>query len=160
MSDQPKTFMVEDARIIFRNFTGREGQFNQKGVRSFAVVLPEDVAEQMLADGWNVKYLEAREEGDSETPFVRVEARYDRYPPRVVLLTSSTRTQLDENSVEILDWANIKTADLIARGSFWTAAGGKSGIKAYLQSLFVTIEEDALERKYGYYDTPPDDYNE
>ena len=160
MPDETRTFMVEDARIIFRNFAGRETQFNQKGVHTFAVVLPEDIASRMLDDGWNVKYLEPREEGDSETPFIRVEARYDRYPPRVVLLTENNRTQLDENSIEVLDWANIKTADLIARGSYWTGPGGKSGIKAYLQSLFVTIEEDALEKKYRFYDTPPDDYNE
>lgn len=153
---QAKTFMVEDARIIFRNFAGREGQYNRKGDRNFGVILPEDVAQQMLDDGWNVKYLEAREEGDPETPFVRVAVRYDIRPPRVVVITETTRTQLDEASVEILDWANIKTLDLIARGSNWSA-NGKDGVKAYLQSLFVTIEEDALEKKYAFYDIPSSD---
>ena len=148
MPDQSKTFMVEDAPIIFRNFSGKEGQYNREGDRNFAVILPEDVAERMFADGWNVRYLKAREEGEPDTPYISVAVNYNNRPPRVVLLTSTTRTQLDESSVDVLDWADIKTADLIARGYDWTV-NGKSGTKAYLQSLFVTIEEDALERKYS-----------
>jgi hypothetical protein len=143
-----KSFMVEDARIIFRNFSGKEGQYNRKGYRNFAVVLPYDIAEEMIADGWNVKYLEAREEGDTDTPIIKVKVRFDVRPPRIVMLTSTTRTQLDENSVEILDWADIKTVDLIARGYYWDT-NGKNGWTAYLQSMFVTVEEDALEKKYA-----------
>ncbi|MET0463186.1 MAG: hypothetical protein ABW007_08525 [Chitinophagaceae bacterium] len=148
MPDIAKTFMIEDARILFRNFAGREDKYNREGDRNFAVVLPEDVAEQMLQDGWNVRFLEPREEGDEPTAYISVAVNFNNRPPRVVLLTSTTRTQLDERTIEVLDWADIQTADLIARGYDWTV-NGKSGTKAYLQSLFVTIEEDALERKYA-----------
>jgi hypothetical protein len=157
MSDQSKTFMVEDARIIFRNFSGKEGQYNREGDRNFAVVLDPDTAAAMLADGWNVRQLDPREEGDDPTPYVSVSVNFNNRPPRVVLLTSTTRTQLDEASVEILDWADIKNVDLIARGYEWSV-NGKSGVKAYLQSLFVTIEEDALERKYAVHENPPSSY--
>jgi hypothetical protein len=146
-----KTFMIENATIIFRNFSGKEGQYNREGDRNFAVIIPEPDAQNLAADGWNVRYLEPREEGDSPTPYVSVSVNFNNRPPRVVLLTSTTRTQLDENSVEVLDWSDIKVADLIARGYEWNV-NGKSGIKAYLQSLFVTIEEDALERKYAIHD--------
>lgn len=148
MADPAKTFMIEDARIIFRNFAGKEGQYNREGDRNFAVILREDVADAMIQDGWNVRFLDPREEGDMPTPYISVAVNFNNRPPRVVLLTSTTRTQLDESSVETLDWADIKTADLIARGYDWNV-NGKSGTKAYLQSLFVTIEEDALERKYS-----------
>lgn len=154
MTDTAKTFMVEDAPIIFRNFSGKEGQYNREGDRNFAVILPGDIAAQMLEDGWNVRYLEAREEGDEPTPYISVSVNYKNRPPRVVLLTSTTRTQLDEESIEVLDWADIQTADLIARGYDWNV-NGKTGTKAYLQSLFVTIEEDALERKYSINENPP-----
>lgn len=148
MADDVKTFMIEDARIIFRNFAGKEGQYNREGDRNFAVVLPEDVAIQMLADGWNVRYLEPREEGDLPTPYVSVAVSFKNRPPRVVMLTSTARTHLSEDTVEVLDWADIQKADLIARGFDWDV-NGKQGTKAYLQSLFVTIEEDELERKYA-----------
>ncbi len=150
MSDQAKTFMVEDARLIFRNFTGKEGPYNREGDRNFVVILTDDVAEQMLKDGWNVRFLEPQEEGDEQTPYVQVSVNFNNRPPRVVMITSNSRTNLDEASVEVLDWADIRLADLIARGYEWNV-NGKTGVKAYLQSLFVTIEEDALERKYDTY---------
>lgn len=147
MSDA-KTFMVEDAQIIFRNFSGKEGQYNREGDRNFAVILDPEMAEQMAKDGWNVRWLKAREEGDEETPYVQVAVNFNNRPPRITQITSVGKTVLDEDLVDTLDWAEIKTADLIARGYEWTV-NGKSGVKAYLQSLFVTIEEDALERKYA-----------
>jgi len=148
MADEVMTFMVEDARIIFRNFSGKEGPYNKAGVRSFAVVLTSDVGLKMLNDGWNVHYLTSREEGEEATPFISVAVRFDIRPPRIVMITSAGRTTLTEEMVEVLDWADIRVADLIARGSHWDV-NQKTGIKAYLQSLFVTIEEDALERKYS-----------
>jgi hypothetical protein len=148
MAEQSKTFMVEDGQIIFRNFTGKEGQYNREGDRNFAVILDQEAADQMLNDGWNVRFLAAREEGESDTPYIQVAVNFKNRPPRVVMITSTSRTQLDEASVDVLDWADIQSADLIARGYEWTV-NGKSGVKAYLQSLFVTIEEDALEKKYS-----------
>jgi hypothetical protein len=154
---EDRTFMVEDAHIIYRNFAGKEGPYNREGNRNFAVVLPEDVAQRMLDEGWNVKYTKPREEGDIPIPFIPIEVKYSVRPPRVVLLTSTSRTQLDERSVEVLDWADIETADLIANAYDWNV-NGKSGTKAYLKSLFVTIREDALERKYEINEFPPQEY--
>lgn len=151
MADKAKTVLIEDAQLIFRNFEGREGPYNQAGQRNFAVVLPKDVADMMLADGWNVKVLEARDEDEEDTYYLQVSVKFDVRPPRVVMITSTARTNLTEETVEALDWADIQTADLIVRAYEWTV-NGKTGIKAYLQSLFVTIEEDALERKYAYYE--------
>jgi hypothetical protein len=156
MADQAKTFMVEDARLIFRNFAGKEGQYNREGDRNFAVILDPETATAMLEDGWNVRYLQAREEGDEETPYISVAVNFNNRPPRVMMITSTSRTSLDEASVEVLDWADLKVVDLIARGYEWSV-NGKTGIKAYLQSLFVTIEEDALEKKYAAFN---DNFNE
>lgn len=151
MSEAP-TFMIEDAQIIFRNFAGKEGPFNAEGDKNFCVILEPDMARQMEKDGWNIKWLEAREEGDVETPYVQVRVSYKNRPPRVVMMTSTARTNLNEDSVETLDWVDIQSVDLICRGFEWTV-NGKSGIKAYLQSLFVKIEEDPLEKKYAINDS-------
>jgi hypothetical protein len=147
MSD-PKTFMVEDAQLLFRNFSGKESQYNRAGDRNFAVVLDPDSAARMLADGWNVKLLDARDEGDAPKAYIQVSVGYKTKPPRVVMISSTGRTVLDENEVDLLDWVEIENADLIARAYTW-AVNGKTGIKAYLQSLYITIQEDALERKYS-----------
>lgn len=146
--DEVKTFMVEDARIIFRNFAGREEMYNPAGVRSFAVILDEKTATQMVKDGWNVKWPKPNEDGEIGDPFIPVGLRFDVYPPRIVMITSRARTNLTEDNVEVLDWANISSVDLICRAYTW-AVGEKGGIKAYLKSMFVTIDEDYLERKYA-----------
>lgn len=148
MVDDAKTFMVEDARLVFRNFSGVEGQYNRKGDRNFAVILDESVVETMIKDGWNVKYLDSREDGVADTPYISVAVNFNNRPPRITLITSTSRTNLTEDSIAVLDWAEIQTCDLIARAYDWTV-GEKSGVKAYLQTMFITIEEDALERKYA-----------
>ena len=148
MADDSKTFMVEDARLVFRNFSGKEGQYNREGDRNFAVILDDETAERMLADGWNVKYLNSRDEEEAPTPYISVSVNFNNRPPRIVMITSTSRTNLNEDAISVLDWAEIRTCDLIARAYEWTV-NGKSGVKAYLQSMFITIEEDELERKYA-----------
>lgn len=144
--------LMEGVRIIFKNFEGKEGQYNKAGDRNFGVILPDDVAEAMLKDGWNVKYLKPREdedEGETEVPWLSVSVAYDKgRPPKIVMITSRGRTILDESTVETLDWADITNVDMIVRPYHWDVSGRK-GIKAYLQSMYVTIEEDELERKYA-----------
>lgn len=148
MDNPIKTFMVEDAKIIYRNFTGREGPFNKSGVKSFNVVLDQKTAEEMFKDGWNVKFPAPTDEGEEKEPHIQVAVKYEIRPPRVVLITSTSRTNLNEDTINILDSVDFETVDLIANASYWDV-NGKTGIKAYLKSMFVTIQEDALERKYS-----------
>jgi hypothetical protein len=146
------TVLMEGVRLVFRNFTGKEGQYNREGDRNFGVILPNDVAEAMLADGWNVKYLKPREDEDEdevETPWLPVKVGYGKgRPPKIMLVTDRGRTALDEDTVDTLDWADIVNVDLIVRPYNYDV-GGRQGISAYVQSMYVTIEEDALERKYA-----------
>ena len=150
---QDNTVLMEGVRIIFRNFTGREGQYNREGDRNFAVLLDDTVANSMAEDGWNIKWLKPREDDEDESSqaYIQVSVNFKGRPPRIVLVTTRGRTNLDEGSIEMLDWADIRNVDLIIRPYEWSV-NGKTGIKAYLQSIYVTIEEDALELKYAQMD--------
>ena len=144
---------MKDVRIIFRNFEGKEGPYNKKGTRNFGVILPPDVSEAMADDGWNIKLLQPREddaeEGAVPTPWLPVEAAYDKgRPPTVVLITERGRENLDEEKIKQLDWVDIVKVDMIVNPYTWEV-NGKSGVKAYLKSMYVTIEEDELEREYA-----------
>jgi hypothetical protein len=143
------TVTIENARILFRNFAGREGQYNREGDRNFAVTLDPAVAEQMLADGWNVKYLRPREEDEQPTPYVQVSVSYKGRPPRIVIITSKGRTTLPEDMVEIVDWVDIATVDLILTPYNWGPIKGEYGVKAYLKTMYIVIAEDDLDRKYS-----------
>jgi len=145
--------VMESVHLIYRNFSGRKSQFNRDGVPEFSVLLDDEVANVLATDGWNVKWLKPRDEEeeaeDKPQAFLPVAVKFDSFkPPRVVLITSRGRSNLDERSVEMLDWADILNVDLIVRPYPWDV-NGKTGIKAYLQSMYVTIEEDPLEQKYA-----------
>jgi len=147
--------MFEDARIIFRNFAGEEDMYNAKGSRNFCILIDDPVdAEQMKKDGWNVKDLKAREPGESDQPYLQISVGYKAFPPKIYIITGTAtndpkRTSLGEDEIEVLDWVDIQTVDVIIRPYRWTLKDGRTGIKAYVKSLFMTINEDALEQKYS-----------
>lgn len=139
--------VLENARIGFRNFSGAEGKFNKEGDRNFVVFLEPEIAEQMARDGWNIKQLNPRDEDDAPQAYIQISVGYKGRPPKIVMVTGKGKTPVDESMVSILDWAEIETSDLIIRPYEWEV-NGKTGVKAYLKSLFVTLVEDELDRKY------------
>lgn len=149
--------VIENARIGFRNFSGTAGKFNAEGNRNFCVFLEKDLAIELENDGWNVRYLKPRDEGDDSQPYLQVSVQFNNFPPKIVMISGKNKTVMDEESVKILDWAEIENVDLIIRPYSWEV-NGKSGVKAYIKSLYVTISVDEFESKY--YDGPDSAKNE
>jgi len=140
---------IENAHIMWRNFEGAAKKFNAKGLRNFHVRLETPVAQKLEADGWNVRWHDPKEEGDEAWASIKVAVRFDNYPPRIVLITGKNKkgTLIDEDTVYILDTAEIENVDLKLTASPWSVQG-KSGYKAYLSKMFVTLSESDLESKY------------
>ena len=143
--------VIENAQIRFRNFSGKEGKFNPAGRRNFCVFVERDLGVTLENDGWNVRWLEPRDEGDEKQAYLQVAVSYDNIPPKIVLVTSHGKTILDDDSVNILDWAEIANVDLIIRPYNWDV-NGKTGVKAYVKSMYISLVEDDFEGKY--YDVP------
>lgn len=151
MPKNDRQVLLEDVRITFRNFRGLAKKFNNAGKRNFVVLLDDDVAQRMAADGWTIKMLKPKPDDAEplpERPILPVEVNFGGRPPKVVMITSKGRTHLDESTVDMLDFVDIRTVDLIINPYDWTM-NGASGTKAYLEALYITIEEDALELKYA-----------
>ena len=139
---------IENARIIFKNFEGRKDAYNKNGVKTFSVVIEDpETAEALAADGWNVKMRPPREEGDPPRYHLPVTVSFRNYPPKIVMITNRAKVQLDENTIANLDHAEIEKADLIISPYFWDV-NGSSGVKAYLKTMYVTIEQDEFADKY------------
>jgi len=153
---------IENARIGFRNFSGKEGKYNPKDTRNFCVFLEKEMAEILAEDGWNIRWLEPRDEGEDKQAYLQVTVSFKNIPPKVIMITSRGKTVLDEESVSLLDWAEIKELDLVIRPYNWVIQQGtrneKSGVKAYVKAMYITIAEDEFESKY--YDVPTEGMTE
>ena len=147
------SIIIEGARIGFRNFSGKEGQFNPSGKKNFCVFLEEDLAHKLEEDGWNVRWLQPRDEQEHEQGYLQVTVSFDNIPPKIIMITSGGKTVLDDESVGLLDWAEISEIDLIIRPYNWVLHEGtkneKSGVKAYVKSMYVQIVEDEFEKKWA-----------
>ena len=158
--------MFEDAQLLFKNFQGLgppDKKFNAAGNRNFSLVIPTDLVDEMVEEGWNVKCLKPFNEDDEVKCIVEVKVEFEKgRPPKVFMLTSRGRTRMTGQTVGSLDMATITNADILIQGSYWDV-NGKQGMKAYLQTAYLTVYEDALELKYAetpsdlYEDTPPFD---
>lgn len=142
------TLIMENAKIRFRNFSGRPDDFTREGDRSFALVIDdEDLANKLKEDGWNVRMRMPKNDGEDPWYYLKVKVNFGGFPPKIIEVTSRNRVALNEETVGILDSAELKSVDVEISPYHWEI-GGRSGITAYLKTMYATIEEDPFAAKY------------
>nr|DAX52525.1 MAG TPA: hypothetical protein [Caudoviricetes sp.] len=139
---------IEDARIIFRNFSGEGSKYNREGDRNFAVIIPdEEIKDQLVENGWNVKIKPPRDEDDSPFMYLPVKIRFNHRGPGIYLVSGDKVTRLNEETIGMLDEVDIKSVDMDLRPYDWEV-NGKTGRSAYLQALNVIQNIDRFAARY------------
>lgn len=140
---------LEGARLIFRNFAGNPDDYNkQGGLRTTGVLIPNDLAEEMKEEGWNIKYLKPRDPQDEPQAFLTVKCKFGKIKPTIYICTAHGKTLLDEDSVESIDYAEIRDVDIVIRPYEYEPGC----ISAYIKTMYVNIVEDVFADKYRYED--------
>lgn len=142
---------IENANIGrggFRNFAGEKTMYSPAGKRTFTILLDEPLAMQLEAEGWHIRWREPRDEQDDRIGLLQVEVKFGDYPPKIMLISGGNKTLLDESNISILDTAEIACADIVIRPYNWEV-NGNSGTKAYVKSMYVTLQDDDFGGKYA-----------
>lgn len=135
---------IEDARIIWPNFSGEATKFTREGDQFFTLVIPTvEMYEALMNDTneygvpWNIKYSEPRTE--DEEPFIRmkVKVKFNDYGPKVYLKSGNRTVELDQESIKCLDNMALSNIDMYIR-PFDGEANGQPYRAAYLQTMHVT----------------------
>lgn len=145
---------IENARIVFRNLSGKPDKFNpQGGKRSFSVVIEDpEFANELKREGWNIKQFNPSPDSDEEPAhFISVKVSYNNIPPHIYLCTSKNKTLLNEDTVGQLDYAEISNVDIVIT-PYQYEVSGRTGISAYVKTMYVTVVEDEFASKYEYDD--------
>lgn len=146
---EKKPLIIENAHLMFRNFSGEKGKYNKDGLRSFSVKIEDpELADRMAADGWNIRVLDPKEEGDPQAFHLPVAVSYEYRPPRVTMIRNGRKIELSLDNIGELDYETIIGADVEINPSEWDV-NGKHGIKAYLKRLYIEVEADPFADKYA-----------
>lgn len=133
---------VNDARIIYRNFRGEGSKYNREGDRNFAMIIPnQELADELIAHGWNVKIKAPREEGEDPFMYLPIKVKFNDRGPHIYLMTGDRTNRLEEDMVPMLDDIDICSVNLDIRPYDWEV-NGKTGRTAYLQAMKVIQEID------------------
>ena len=139
---------VEDARIIYRNFGGAATKYNREGDRNFAVVIPNDeIKDQLVAGGWNVKIKPPREPGDEPFMYLPVKVKFNNRGPSIYVVSGDSVQRLNEDTINMIDDIDIQKVSMDLRPYDWEV-NGKTGRSAYLQSMEVIQNIDRFGAKY------------
>ena len=134
--------------ILFRNFAGKPDDYHKNGqTPNFWVVLEDEKAKELEAQGFNVRWKPNRD-GDDEAR-LQIFVRFEPFPPKVFQITSGGSTLLDEDSIAALDYAELVKVDLVL-APYRYEVNGRKGVKAYLGKGYFTIQEDEFSAQYGY----------
>ena len=133
---------IDEARIIFRNFSGEGSKFNREGDKNFSVLIDDqDIYDALVEQGWNIKIKPPRDEGDVPFMHLPVKVKFNDRGPNVYLKSGNNQIELDEDSISCLDNIDIIDVELDIRPYDWEV-NGKTGRTAYLHAMRVTQRVD------------------
>lgn len=153
---------IGNALIIYKNFNGTGSRFNKEGERKFTYEFYDSFEADRLRDiGWYVKTKLPRDgEGDIRYQ-IDVAVSFKEFPnippAQIYIYSNGVCTKLNEDTVGMLDSAEISNVDMTIRPRWWLDdKTDEWKVKAYLKEMHVTLVPSPWADKYKDYQAPID----
>lgn len=143
-------YAIEGARITFRNFSGEARKFNAAGNRNFNIILTEKDRDMLADAGFKIRVRPPKDSYSEPQYLLPVMVSYKFRPPKITTIVGHVKSEMTEDNVGELDYADIENIDLTIRPYHWEMPDGTSGVKAYLNSMYVTLVKDVFADKYDF----------
>ena len=145
--DRPMT--MEEADSFVRMYRGSEIVSNEDEVAiMYNGEKITNVADALIALGWNVKIKPPRDDDDSPFMYLVVKIKFNDRGPTVYLKSGNAMNRLDDRTVKCLDDIDIESVDMDIRPYDWEARGA-TGRTAYLESIHVHQRIDRFAARYA-----------
>lgn len=142
-----QTIEINNAKIIFKNFSGKPGVYNKEGDRNFCLVLPDDAAVDFFRrNGYSPTVKPSTSEAGEFFRYIKVKLKFNQWGPTIILKSGDKKTRVDENLVSALDSIRIESVDMDIRPYHWERPNGESGQTAYLSGMTVYQQIDRFEQ--------------
>lgn len=144
---------IVDGVIAYSNFSGRINECNENGNRTVTFVIPDDIAQDLINDGWNIRLQLPKNDDENPRYLLEVTMSFrtkDGRPkdPKVFIVREDNSiVHMTEETIGTLDGKDIISADAVIGPWYWER-NGRSGIKAYINSLYLKIKENPIDAKY------------
>lgn len=141
--ENSKIVSIENTRFIFEtNFSGdpRRDKFGSDK-RYANIIVPEELAEELTDEGFNVRHTDPKDDEYEKTYFVRATVNYDsKFPPRIFLVSGDNPPELlDVESVGVIDTMYIRNVNVIL-SKYYNAKMDKWSL--YVRTMYVEQELD------------------
>lgn len=161
--------IIDDARLTFKNFSGRGTEYNDEGNRNFCLIIAggvlekgrdkftltaQEMAEALMnetnkyGDGWKVKIKPPIEPGAEPFAYLQVKISQNRMPVVYVESAGKVRKLEDFDELNMLDRIAIGSVNLDIR-PYDDTMRGRSFRTAYLDCLEVFQAIDRFTARYA-----------
>jgi len=135
--------------ILWPNFEGRAGDYNNPGERNFCLRLTEEEYHQLLDAGYTSPKEKVRMTEDGEeyvNRYIPIKVNFNsQRPPQIHQVTRRGLVKLDEDSCALIDRNNIKKASIAFTPYYRKVSNTQT---AYLQEMLVEFEEESFADEY------------
>ena len=149
--------LLDDCKIIWRNFGGLGNECNHAGDRNFTLIIPDEdmmyhgkmtpIYDVLKEHGWPVKQKPSRNPDEGPFMSMKVRLKYGKRKPIVRFLSGRKKLMLDEEEIGRLDEIDIRRIDMTPSMYYWENLN-RSGWAASARSLYVEQEIDRFASRW------------